>query len=52
MDTLFGADGTILSGTFGYSIRFGIIYVDYETQKRTPKKSFYTYRDIIKQQTK
>lgn len=38
--------------TFGYSIRYGIIYVDYETQKRTPKKSFYTYKDIIKQQTK
>ena len=38
--------------TFGYSIRYGIIYVDYKTQKRIPKKSFYTYRDIIKRQTR
>ena len=38
--------------TFGYSIRYGIIYVDYKTQKRIPKKSFYTYREIIRQHTK
>jgi beta-glucosidase len=25
---------------FGYSKRFGMVYVDYETQKRTPKASF------------
>ncbi len=26
--------------SFGYSKRFGMVYVDYETQKRTPKASF------------
>jgi beta-glucosidase len=33
---------------FGYAKRFGIIYVDYKTQKRIPKKSAYYYRDRIK----
>ena len=28
--------------------RFGLVYVDYETKKRTPKDSFYTYKRIIK----
>lgn len=32
----------------GYSKRFGLVYVDYETQERTPKKSAYFYRDLIK----
>ena len=32
----------------GYAKRFGIVYVDYETQERTPKLSALTYRDIIK----
>jgi len=32
---------------FGYSKRFGIVYVDYETLKRTPKKSALWYRDVI-----
>ncbi|HMO57780.1 MAG TPA: GH1 family beta-glucosidase [Roseiflexaceae bacterium] len=32
---------------FGYSKRFGIVYVDYETQVRTPKQSAYFYRDVI-----
>lgn len=31
----------------GYQIRFGMIYVDYDTQRRIPKQSFYAYRDII-----
>ena len=35
--------------TFGYTVRFGIIYVDYRTQQRIPKKSFYTYQQIVKQ---
>ena len=35
--------------TFGYTIRFGVIYVDYSTQQRIPKKSFYTYQQILKQ---
>ena len=33
---------------YGYSKRFGIMYVDYETQKRIPKSSAYYYRERIK----
>lgn len=32
---------------WGYSRRFGIVYVDYETQQRIPKDSAYMMRDII-----
>ena len=32
----------------GYSKRFGIVRVDYETQKRTPKLSAEYYQQIIK----
>ncbi|MGE5575882.1 MAG: GH1 family beta-glucosidase [Syntrophothermus sp.] len=32
---------------FGYSKRFGIVYVDYATQRRIPKKSALWYRDVI-----
>jgi beta-glucosidase len=31
----------------GYSKRFGIIHVDYETQQRTMKDSAYWYKDLI-----
>ena len=31
----------------GYSQRFGIVYVDYPTRQRTPKRSFGWYRDRI-----
>lgn len=31
----------------GYTKRFGLIYVDYETQQRIPKDSFEWYRGII-----
>ncbi|GAA1818663.1 GH1 family beta-glucosidase [Actinomadura chokoriensis] len=31
----------------GYHPRFGLVHVDYETQKRTPKKSYDWYRDLI-----
>lgn len=31
----------------GYSKRFGLVYVDYETQERTPKKSAYWYKKVI-----
>ena len=33
---------------WGYSKRFGIVHVDYETQVRTPKASAYWYRDVIR----
>lgn len=36
----------------GYSKRFGIVYVDYETQKRIKKDSYYAYQDIIKSHKK
>ena len=32
---------------FGYSRRFGIVHVDYETQQRTVKKSGLWFRDFI-----
>lgn len=31
----------------GYSRRFGIIYIDFNTLERIPKDSFHTYRDCI-----
>lgn len=31
----------------GYSIRFGIVYVNYETQERIKKDSYYHYKEII-----
>ena len=33
--------------TFGYSQRFGIVYVDYPTQKRIVKQSGRWYQDVI-----
>ena len=32
----------------GYDKRFGLIYVDYQTQQRIPKDSFYWYANVIK----
>ncbi len=32
----------------GYTKRLGLIYVDFATQERTPKQSFYEYQKIIK----
>lgn len=55
-----GADGVDLGGYFhwsimdnfewaeGYRQRFGLIHVDFETQKRTLKDSAYYYQKIIK----
>jgi beta-glucosidase len=34
---------------YGYSKRFGIVYVDYPTLERIPKDSFHWYRDAIAQ---
>jgi beta-glucosidase len=31
----------------GYRQRFGLVHIDFETQKRTPKASFAWYRDLI-----
>jgi beta-glucosidase len=33
--------------SYGYSKRFGLLYVDYPTLARIPKSSFYWYRDLI-----
>ena len=33
---------------YGYSKRFGIVHVDYETQQRTPKDSARFYREVIR----
>ena len=35
----------------GYSKRFGIVYIDYASQRRVPKRSALWYRDLIAQQT-
>ncbi|WP_329117646.1 GH1 family beta-glucosidase [Streptomyces sp. NBC_01465] len=34
--------------SYGYSKRFGAVYVDYETQVRTPKSSAYWYADLAR----
>lgn len=32
---------------FGYTKRFGIVYCDYQDQKRIPKDSYHYYREVI-----
>jgi beta-glucosidase len=32
----------------GYKDRFGLVHVDYQTQKRTPKDSYHWYREVIR----
>lgn len=56
------ADGVDLRGYFmwslldnfewgeGFSKRFGLVHVDFETQQRTAKDSAYWYRDLIRSQ--
>ena len=53
------SDGTDVRGYFhwsvldnfewaeGYKQRFGLVHVDYETQRRTPKDSAFWYRDLV-----
>lgn len=54
-----GSDGVDIMGYFqwtftdnfewarGYRERMGLVYVDFESQRRTPKDSAYWYRDVI-----
>jgi beta-glucosidase len=37
--------------SYGYSKRFGIVHVDYTTQKRTPKSSYAFLQKTIATQT-
>ena len=37
----------IYSWINGYEKRYGLVYVDFETQKRYAKKSYYWYKDFI-----
>lgn len=37
-----------LEWNWGYAVRFGIVYVDYNTLERTPKSSYYWYQNAIK----
>ena len=39
----------LLDEGFGFSKRFGLIHVDFETLKRTPKSSFEWYKETIAQ---
>jgi beta-glucosidase len=34
----------------GFSQRFGLVHVDYDTLERTPKRSFQWFADMIKAQ--
>ncbi|MFD7946445.1 family 1 glycosylhydrolase, partial [Streptomyces sp. NPDC059744] len=34
----------------GASKRFGLVHIDYETLRRTPKESYAWYRDVIRSQ--
>nr|MDW8081575.1 GH1 family beta-glucosidase [Candidatus Calescibacterium sp.] len=36
---------------FGFSKRFGLVYVDYATQRRIPKRSFFWYQSLLKART-
>jgi beta-glucosidase len=36
----------------GYRPRFGLVHVDFDTLTRTPKDSYYWYRDVIAAQSR
>lgn len=38
----------VFSWSNGYEKRYGLFYVDFETQKRYPKKSAYWYKKVAK----
>jgi beta-glucosidase len=40
-----------LEWTAGYGNRYGIVYVDFTTQKRTPKISASFFREVAKRNT-
>ena len=37
----------VFSWSNGYNKRYGLFYVDYDTQERYPKKSAYWYKKVI-----
>jgi beta-glucosidase len=37
--------------SYGFTKRFGLIYVDYETQQRIPKSSARWYGQVIRENT-
>jgi len=41
-----------LEWIMGYSRRFGITYVDFKTQERYPKQSYYWYQSFLREQNK
>ena len=46
--TTAGRCWTTSSGPTGFTQRFGLVHVDFETQVRTPKRSFDWYADVIR----
>ena len=44
-----GVCSIISNGFRAITRRFGMVHVDFDTQARTPKQSFYDYRDLIAQ---
>lgn len=40
----------VFSWSNGYEKRYGLFYVDFETQERYPKKSAYWYKEVAETQ--
>ena len=36
-------------GAFGYEKRFGLVHVDFKTQKRVPKSSYYAFQKALQE---
>ena len=45
VDWLFSSSGTAATRTDGFGTRFGLVHVDFGTQKRTPKLSASWFRE-------